>query len=161
LDFDLSDVLFICTSNSLNIPPALRDRMEIIRLAGYTEEEKLQIGLRHLLPKAMEDNGLKKNELMLDEKVVRDIIRYYTREAGVRSLKRSIDALCRKAVKEILLHTTKSTSKSRAKSAGKRKAFSITVTTANLSTYLGVRQFTYGVKDTEDQVGVVTGLAWT
>jgi ATP-dependent Lon protease len=165
LDFDLSDVLFICTSNSFNIPPALRDRMEIIRLAGYTEEEKLQIGLRHLLPKAMEDNGLKKGELVMDEKVLRDIIRYYTREAGVRSLKRSIDALCRKAVKEILLHQTRGAKskqqKTKGKAVGKAKTFSITVTPANLSEYLGVRQFTYGIKDTEDQVGVVTGLAWT
>lgn len=167
VDFDLSDVLFICTSNSLNIPPALRDRMEIIRLAGYTEEEKMEIGRRHLLPKAMEDNGLRPGELTLGEGVLRDIIRYYTREAGVRNLKRSIDALCRKAVKEILMHQTKETrnaktAKAKAgKAKAKPKAFTISISTATLPDYLGVHQFSYGVKDTEDQIGVVTGLAWT
>ncbi|NBX86458.1 MAG: endopeptidase La [Proteobacteria bacterium] len=176
LDFDLSDVLFICTSNSLNIPPALRDRMEIIRLAGYTEEEKVEIAMRHLMPKAMEENGLKKGEVTIGAEVVRDIIRYYTREAGVRSLKRSIDALCRKAVKEILTagakanrvakgdskKVAKSVAKGAVKSEGRAsKAGAITVTAKNLDHYLGVRQFTYGVKDAEDQIGVVTGLAWT
>ncbi|MBI1309325.1 MAG: endopeptidase La [Proteobacteria bacterium] len=167
LDFDLSDVLFICTSNSFNIPPALRDRMEIIRLSGYTEEEKVQIAMRHLLPKAMEENGLKKGELSVGEDVVRDIIRYYTREAGVRSLKRSLDSLCRKAVKEIL---SKKSAPEKGKTAAKGKKritnhesriTGIKVTSANLNDYLGVRQFSYGVKDAEDQIGVVTGLAWT
>lgn len=170
VDYDLSDVMFICTSNSMNIPPALRDRMEIIRLAGYTEEEKLEIARRHLLLRAMEDNGLRAGELSLDDNVLKDIVRYYTREAGVRSLKRAIDALCRKAVKEILMHQTKATrnaQKSKATKgkaagkAGKEKAFSIRVTSANLPDYLGVHQYSYGQKDAEDQIGVVTGLAWT
>ncbi|RYG58537.1 MAG: endopeptidase La, partial [Alphaproteobacteria bacterium] len=170
VDYDLSDVMFICTSNSMNIPPALRDRMEIIRLAGYTEEEKLEIGRRHLLPRAMEDNGLRPGELTLDDDVLRDIVRYYTREAGVRSLKRAVDALCRKAVKEILMHQTKATrnaqkskvAKGKTKGkAVKEKAFSIRVNAETLPDYLGVHQFSYGMKDTEDQIGVVTGLAWT
>ncbi len=172
VDYDLSDVLFICTSNSFNIPPALRDRMEIIRLSGYTEEEKLEIAKRHLLPKAMEDNGLRPGELKVEENVLRDVVRYYTREAGVRNLKRMIDALCRKAVKEILMHQTKDVRSAKAKTAKgakgkasktaqKEKVFTISVTPANLSDYLGVRQYAYGVKDTEDQIGVVTGLAWT
>ena len=170
VDYDLSDVLFICTSNSFNIPPALRDRMEIIRLSGYTEEEKLEIARRHLLPRAMEDNGLRPGELKLEENVLRDVVRFYTREAGVRNLKRAIDSLCRKAVKEILLHQTKATrdAKSAAKAKGKKaaapakqKAFSITVSTKTLPDYLGVHQFSYGIKDAEDQIGVVTGLAWT
>ena len=171
VDYDLSDVLFICTSNSFNIPPALRDRMEIIRLSGYTEEEKLEIARRHLLPKAMEDNGLRKGELVLEENVLRDIVRYYTREAGVRNLKRMVDALCRKAVKEILMHQTKETRNAKGKQAKsgkatkgkpvKEKTFTITINVKNLPDYLGVHQFAYGVKDTEDQIGVVTGLAWT
>jgi len=168
LDFDLSDVMFICTSNSFNIPPALRDRMEIIRLAGYTEEEKLEIAKRHLLPRAMEENGVKKGELVLEDGVLRDIVRYYTREAGVRNLKRSIDNLCRKAIKEILLQQSrvakgkgKAKSAAKAKGAKAEKGATIKVTPANLTEYLGVRQFSYGMKDTEDQVGVVTGLAWT
>jgi ATP-dependent Lon protease len=171
VDYDLSDVLFICTSNSMNIPPALRDRMEVIRLAGYTEEEKLEIARRHLMPRAMEDNGLRPGELSLDDNVLRDIVRYYTREAGVRSLKRAVDALCRKAVKEILMHQTKATRNAKGNAAKgskaakgkpvKEKAFSIRVTVTNLPDYLGVHQYSYGVKDTEDQIGVVTGLAWT
>lgn len=172
LDYDLSDVLFLCTSNSFNIPPALRDRMEIIRLSGYTEEEKVEIAKRHLVPRAMEDNGLKAGELKLDDGVVRDIIRYYTREAGVRNLKRSIDAVCRKAVKEILLKQSASAKASAKAAKGKpakpakgkatpAKVEHIVVTVGNLNDYLGVRQFSYGVKDTEDQIGVVTGLAWT
>ena len=176
LDFDLSDVMFVCTANSLNIPPALRDRMEIIRLAGYTEEEKVEIATRHLLPKAMEDNGLKPNELVVGDTVMRDMIRYYTREAGVRSLKRSIDALCRKAVKEILMAQSKAAkaeaakgkqaknAKGKAASATKKTVApvkAIAITSANLSDYLGVRQFSFGQKDDADQVGLVTGLAWT
>jgi ATP-dependent Lon protease len=173
LDFDLSDVMFVCTANSLNIPPALRDRMEIIRLAGYTEEEKVEIAMRHLLPKAMEDNGLKKGELLVGEGVMRDMIRYYTREAGVRSLKRSIDALCRKAVKEILMAQSlaaKAAKPSKGKDtkgkmkttkAPEAKVKTITITSANLSDYLGVQQFSFGHKDEADQVGLVTGLAWT
>lgn len=175
LDFDLSDVLFICTSNSFNIPPALRDRMEIIRLSGYTEEEKVEIAKRHLLRKAMEDNGLKKGEVSIDDTVIRDIIRYYTREAGVRSLKRSIDALCRKAVKEILIASSPKEKTKKGKgakavktveAADKKKSVvsksgTIHITSENLDHFLGVRQFSFGVKDAEDQIGVVTGLAWT
>ncbi|MCP5405418.1 MAG: endopeptidase La [Pseudomonadaceae bacterium] len=170
VDFDLSDVMFVCTSNSFNIPPALRDRMEIIRLSGYTEEEKVEIAKRHLLTRAMEDNGLKKGELTISDEVLRDIIRYYTREAGVRNLKRSIDALCRKAVKEILTSgggDTKKPAKGKAKAAkGKAKAApakvkAVEVTSKNLDKYLGVRQFSFGLKDDADQVGLVNGLAWT
>ena len=178
VDYDLSDVMFICTSNSFNIPPALRDRMEIIRLAGYTEEEKVEIAQRHLLPKALEDNGLHKGELTFAPDVLRQIIRYYTREAGVRNLKRNIDALCRKAVKEILM-TESAQAKGKAKpklAKGKAKDLAvavkgakaksakpqkITVTPENLDHYLGVRQFAYGLKETDHQIGVVTGLAWT
>src|SRR5690606_22612205 len=119
VDFDLSDVMFVCTSNSFNIPPALRDRMEIIRLSGYTEEEKVEIASRHLLPKAIEENGLKPDEVVIGEDVLRDIIRHYTREAGVRNLKRSIDSLCRKAVKEIL--TEESLAATKAAKAAKAK----------------------------------------
>ena len=173
LDFDLSDVLFICTSNSYNIPAALRDRMEIIRLSGYTEEEKVEIAQRHLLRKAMDENGLKKGEVTIADGVIRDMIRYYTREAGVRNLKRSIDALCRKAVKEILTTKSAATAKTKGKAKGKvvaaksdkkslvSKSGTIHITSENLDHYLGVRQFSFGVKDTEDQLGVVTGLAWT
>lgn len=173
LDFDLSDVMFVCTANSMNIPPALRDRMEIIRLGGYTEEEKVEIAKRHLLARGMEDNGLKKGELTVDESVLRDIIRYFTREAGVRSLKRSIDALCRKAVKEILLEQSaqaraegKKGAKGKGKSATKGKEAApkmrhLRIGSDNLSDYLGVRQFSFGIKDEADQIGLVTGLAWT
>lgn len=167
LDFDLSDVMFVCTANSMNIPPALRDRMEIIRLSGYTEEEKVEIAKRHLLARAMEDNGLKKGELTVGEDVLRDIIRYYTREAGVRSLKRSIDALCRKAVKEILLEQSAQARKASKAAKGKpgkaetTKAKHLKITSENLDDYLGVRQFSFGVKDEADQIGLVTGLAWT
>ncbi|MCA3244349.1 MAG: endopeptidase La [Alphaproteobacteria bacterium] len=165
LDFDLSDVMFVCTANSLNIPPALRDRMEIIRLSGYTEEEKVEIAKRHLLVKGMEDNGLKKGEVKVEEGVLRDIIRYYTREAGVRSLKRSIDALCRKAVKEILLKQSQAkrgkTGKPLPANGTEGKAGALVITPTNLNDYLGVRQFTFGQKDEHDQIGLVTGLAWT
>ncbi|PIZ30940.1 MAG: endopeptidase La, partial [Alphaproteobacteria bacterium CG_4_10_14_0_8_um_filter_53_9] len=175
VDFDLSDVMFLCTSNSFNIPPALRDRMEIIRLAGYTEEEKLNIAKNHLLPKALEDSGLSKGELEVSEDALKAIIQTYTREAGVRNLKRNIDSLCRKAVKEILMangspeeedkpikKTTKSSAKGKKEPAKKAKPVgTIKITAANLDKYLGVRQFSYGIKDAEDQVGLVNGLAWT
>jgi ATP-dependent Lon protease len=171
LDFDLSDVMFVCTANSLNIPPALRDRMEIIRLSGYTEEEKVEIAKRHLLVKGMEDNGLKKGEVKVEDGVLRDMIRYYTREAGVRSLKRSIDALCRKAVKEILLKQNKARSAAAPAKAGASRGKTgkptagkqppISISTTNLADYLGVRQFSFGQKDELDQIGLVTGLAWT
>ena len=146
LDFDLSNVLFIATSNSLNLPAALLDRMEIIRLAGYTEDEKLAIALRYLLPKQLANNGVKKTELKLGEDAVRDIVRYYTREAGVRNLEREISHICRKVVKDIQLQ--------------KRKA-PVKVSSANLHEFLGVRKFSYGVAQEANQIGQVTGLAWT
>jgi ATP-dependent Lon protease len=146
VDFDLSDVMFVATSNTMNIPPALLDRMEVIRLSGYTEEEKVHIALQHLLPKQMKTNGLKSGELAVTESAIRDIIRYYTREAGVRSLEREISKICRKVVKQLLL-----------KSQDKR----IQVSAKNLDKFLGVRRFTFGVAEKQNQVGQVTGLAWT
>jgi ATP-dependent Lon protease len=146
VDFDLSDVMFVATSNSMNIPPALLDRMEVIRLAGYTEDEKTHIALNHLLPKQMANNGVKADELAVTEGAVRDIVRYYTREAGVRSLERELSKICRKVVKQLLLGKTK----------GK-----VTVAPKSLDKYLGVRRFTYGMAEKENQVGQVTGLAWT
>jgi len=146
VDFDLSEVMFVATSNSLNIPPALLDRMEVIRLSGYTEDEKVNIAQRYLIPKQLENNGLKENEVKIAESVVRDIVRYYTREAGVRNLEREVAKICRKVVKEILL---------------KPKSRAISVTSAVLEKYLGVKRFRYGEADEHDQVGQVTGLAWT
>jgi ATP-dependent Lon protease len=146
VEYDLSEVLFIATANTLNIPPALLDRMEVIRLSGYTEDEKVNIAIRYLLPKQMKNNGLKKGELSLSEAAIRDLVRYYTREAGVRSLEREISKVCRKAVK--LLVT---------KPAQKR----IAVMPKTLDKFLGVRRYTYGMAEKENQVGQVTGLAWT
>ena len=145
VDFDLSDVMFICTANSMNIPAPLMDRMEIIRLPGYTEDEKVNIATRYLAPKQIAANGLKKGELEFDEPAIRDMIRYYTREAGVRSLERQVAKVCRKAVKE----------------HAKQKRFQVTVTAENLEHYLGVRKFRYGLAEQQDQIGQVTGLAWT
>ncbi len=147
VDFDLSEIMFVATANSLNIPPALLDRMEVIRLSGYTEDEKVNIAERYLIPKQMKNNGLKPEELEIREAAVRDIVRYYTREAGVRSLEREIAKICRKVVKEILL--------------GKNKGRKITVTPKKLEQYLGVQRFRYGKAEERDQVGQVTGLAWT
>ncbi|QNP48169.1 endopeptidase La [Diaphorobacter aerolatus] len=146
VDFDLSDVMFVATSNSMNIPPALLDRMEVIRLSGYTEDEKTNIAMKYLLPKQMENNGLKSEELEVQESAVRDIVRYYTREAGVRSLEREISKVCRKVVKQLLL---------------KQVTPQVQVTAENLAEYLGVRKFNYGHAEKEDQVGQVVGLAWT
>ena len=146
VDFDLSEVMFVATANTLNIPPALLDRMEVIRLSGYTEDEKINIAQRYLIPKQMENNGIKENELIINESVVRDIVRYYTREAGVRNLEREIAKICRKVVKDILLKPRKS---------------AVKVTSAGLEKYLGVKRFRYGETDDYDQVGQVTGLAWT
>ncbi|PJG81890.1 endopeptidase La [Caviibacterium pharyngocola] len=146
VDYDLSDVMFVATSNSMNIPGPLLDRMEVIRLSGYTEDEKLNIATRHLLTKQIERNGLKPNELIIEDSAILDIIRYYTREAGVRGLEREISKICRKAVKNLLL-------------APKLK--SITVNAANLQDYLGVKRFEFGRADTQNRVGEVTGLAWT
>ncbi len=147
VDFDLSDVMFVATSNTMNIPPALLDRMEVIRLSGYTEEEKVHIAQRHLLPKQMKTNGLKQGEISVAESAVRDIIRFYTREAGVRSLEREISKICRKVVKQLLLK--KQTDKK------------VLVTAKNLDKFLGVQRYTFGVAEKKNQVGQVTGLAWT
>ncbi len=148
VDYDLSDVMFIATSNSMNIPGPLLDRMEVIRIPGYTEDEKLNIAMRYLVPKQLKANGLKENEIAITEPALCDIIRYYTREAGVRGLEREIAKICRKVVKEILL----------GKAARSRK---ITINGRNLDKYLGVRRFRFGRAEELDQVGQVTGLAWT
>jgi ATP-dependent Lon protease len=145
VDYDLSDVMFLCTSNSMNIPPALLDRMEVIRLPGYTEDEKINIATKYLSPKQVQANGLKKSEVSFDVEAIRDIIRYYTREAGVRGLERQIAKVCRKVVKE---HSSE-------------KHFSVKVDAESLEHYLGVRKFRYGLAEQQDQVGQVTGLAWT
>ncbi len=148
VDFDLSDVMFVATANSLNLPPALLDRMEIIRLSGYTEDEKVNIAERYLLPKQMKNNGLKSGELVVAEDALRDVIRFYTREAGVRSLEREVGKICRKVVKALLLRKEKT-------------ADAVTVTSDNLSVYLGVRRFNFGVAESDNRIGQVTGLAWT
>ncbi|QMT30801.1 endopeptidase La [Alysiella filiformis] len=155
VDFDLSEVMFIATSNSFNIPPALLDRMEIIRLSGYTEDEKINIAMQYLVPKQMQRNGVKEGELTIDESAVRDIVRYYTREAGVRSLDREIAKICRKAVIQNELSGSLKTTKSRKKSP------TLHVDEQNLGEFLGVRRFDYGVTAGENRVGQVTGLAWT
>ncbi|VXB47360.1 endopeptidase La [Brevundimonas sp. G8] len=145
VDYDLSQVMFVTTANSLNMPQPLMDRMEIIRVSGYTEDEKVEIAKRHVLPKQLEDHGLKADELIVPENTIRDLIRYYTREAGVRSLERALGGLARKAVREM----------------AKTGAKTITVDDAKLAEYAGVKKFRYGETDEEDQVGIVTGLAWT
>ena len=147
VDFDLSDVMFVATSNSLNIPAPLLDRMEVIRLSGYTEDEKVNIARRYLLPKQIKNNGLKEGEIEVAEGALRDIIRYYTREAGVRSLEREVSKICRKVVKQLLLK--------------KEAGTSVKVDSDNLDKFLGVRRFDFGLAGKEDQVGQVTGLAWT
>lgn len=147
VEYDLSDVMFVATANTLNIPPALLDRLEVIQLSGYTEDEKLNIATRYLLSKQMQNNGLSKSELTVSNAALRDIVRYYTREAGVRALEREISKLCRKAVKALLLLK------------GEKKK--ISVTARNLDKYLGVRRYTYGIAEEKNQVGQVTGLAWT
>src|SRR5687768_7197551 len=146
VEYDLSDVMFVCTANTLNIPPALLDRMEVIRLSGYTEDEKVNIALTHLLPKLMKNHGLKPAELAISESAVRDIIRYYTREGGVRALERELSKVCRKVVKTLV------------KDGEERK---VSVTARNLDKYLGVRRYTYGMAEKENQIGQVVGLAWT
>ncbi len=146
VDFDLSDVMFVATANTLNIPAALLDRMEVIRLSGYTEDEKVNIAQRYLLPKQMKNNGLKRDELSVTEEALRDVCRYYTREAGVRSLEREISKICRKVVKSLVL---------------RKRASKIIVNARNLDKYLGVRRYSFGMAEKENQVGQVTGLAWT
>jgi len=146
VEFDLSDVMFVATSNSLNIPSPLLDRMEVIRIPGYTEDEKVNIAMRYLLPKQIQNNGLKDKELSVSDKAIRDIVRFYTREAGVRNLEREIAKICRKVVKELLLRTD---------------GHKINVTPRNIEKYLGVKRFRYGRAEERDQIGQVTGLAWT
>ena len=146
VEFDLSDIMFVATSNSMNIPGPLLDRMEVIRIPGYTEDEKLNIAINYLVPKQVSNNGLKKTEISISESAVTDIIRYYTREAGVRNLEREISKVCRKVVKSAVLND---------------KQFSNKVDSDNLEDYLGVRRFRYGLAEESDQVGQVTGLAWT
>jgi ATP-dependent Lon protease len=146
VDFDLSDLIFVATSNSMNIPPALLDRMEVIRLSGYTEDEKTSIAMRYLLPKQLKNNGVKDGELDISEQAVRDIVRYYTREAGVRSLERELSKICRKTVKGIQL---------------KKMQAPVVVSPDNLNDYLGVRKFNYGRAEDQNQIGQVVGLAWT
>ena len=160
VDYDLSDVMFIATSNSLNIPTPLLDRMEIIRLSGYTEDEKINIAMQYLVPKQMKRNGVKEGELVVEESAVRDIIRYYTREAGVRSLDREIAKICRKVVMQITLNEDKKRS-SGTKKTSKAKPKAVKVNEKNLHDYLGVRRFDYGVAESENRIGQVTGLAWT
>lgn len=147
VDYDLSDVMFIATANSLEIPAPLLDRMEVIRLAGYTEDEKLHIATQYLIPKQIKQNGLAVGEISIQDNAVRAIIRHYTREAGVRNLERDIANICRKVVKELI--------------SGRRKNNKITVTGANIEKYLGVKKFRYGLAEEHDEVGQVTGLAWT
>jgi ATP-dependent Lon protease len=146
VDYDLSEVMFVCTANSLNIPAALLDRMEVIRLSGYTEDEKVNIAMRYLVPKQIKANGLKEEELLITEEVIRDIIRYYTREAGVRNLERESAKICRKVVKEVLLKPTKK---------------KVVIKSRDLEKYLGVKRFRYGRAEEHDAIGQVTGLAWT
>ncbi|GKQ59558.1 endopeptidase La [Sphaerotilus sulfidivorans] len=146
VDFDLSDVMFIATSNSMNIPPALLDRMEVIRLSGYTEDEKVSIAQRYLLPKQRENNGVKDSEMEVTEDAIRAVIRYYTREAGVRSLEREVSKICRKVVKGLSL---------------KKYEGQVVVTADNLNDFLGVRKYSYGEAEKDNQVGQVNGLAWT
>jgi len=146
VDFDLSDVMFVCTANSLNIPAPLLDRMEVIRIPGYTEDEKTKIALKYLVPKQLKENGLKTKELNITESAVRDIIQHYTRESGVRGLEREISKICRKVVKSLLLKPRKAR---------------VLVTSKSMEKYLGVRRFRYGKAEDRDQVGQVTGLAWT
>jgi ATP-dependent Lon protease len=146
VEYDLSDVMFVCTANTLNIPPALLDRMETIRLSGYTEDEKISISLKHLLPKLMKNHGLKPDELTISESAVRDIIRYYSREAGVRALERELSKICRKVVKTLVRD-------------GKERK--LVISARSLDKYLGVRRYTFGQAEKKNQVGQVSGLAWT
>jgi len=146
VEYDLSDVMFVATANTMNIPAPLLDRMEVIRLSGYTEDEKVNIAIRYLLPKQLKNHGLKPEEIAVSESAIRDIVRYHTREAGVRALEREISKICRKVVKSLVL---------------KKRATKTTVNAKNLGNYLGVRRYTFGIAEKHNQVGQVTGLAWT
>jgi ATP-dependent Lon protease len=151
VEYDLSEVMFVATANTLNIPPPLLDRMEVIRLSGYTEDEKMNIATRYLLPKQVKATGLKEGELSVSEAAIRDIVRYYTREAGVRALERELSKICRKAVKQLLTD----------KKTNEEKPHRITVTPKNLDKFLGVRRYSFGMAEKQNQIGQVTGLAWT
>src|SRR5687767_8615815 len=153
VEYDLSEVMFVATANTLNIPPPLLDRMEVIRLSGYTEDEKMNIAVRYLLPKQVTATGLKEGELSVSEAAIRDIVRYYTREAGVRALERELSKICRKAVKQLLTDKKAAPENS--------KPHRITVTPKNLDKFLGVRRYTFGMAEKQNQIGQVTGLAWT
>jgi ATP-dependent Lon protease len=146
VEYDLSDVMFVATANSMNIPAALLDRMEIIHVSSYTEDEKVNIALRYLIPKTLKNNGLKPEELSISESAIRDILRYYTREAGVRGLDRELSKISRKVVKALLL---------------KGREGKVSINARNLDKYLGVRRYSYGIAEKHNQVGQVTGLAWT
>src|SRR5918995_1452630 len=156
VEYDLSEVMFVATANTLNIPPPLLDRMEVIRLSGYTEDEKMNIAVRYLLPKQLKATGLQEGELSVSEAAVRDIVRYYTREAGVRALERELSKICRKAVKQLL--TDK---KPGEEGKAEAKLQRISVTPKNLDKFLGVRRYTFGMAEKQNQIGQVTGLAWT
>jgi ATP-dependent Lon protease len=149
VEYDLSDVMFVATANTLNIPPALLDRMEVIRLSGYTEDEKVHIATQHLLPKQLKNHGLKPEEITISDSAVRDIIRYYSREAGVRSLEREASKICRKVVKMLSVRK------------GEKTLRKVAVNSRNLDKFLGVRRYTFGLAEKNSQVGQVTGLAWT
>jgi ATP-dependent Lon protease len=153
VEYDLSDVMFVATANTLNIPPPLLDRMEVIRLAGYTENEKIAIAKQYLVPKQVKNNGIRENELHIADSALRDITRYFTREAGVRGLEREISKICRKVVKGLLLRE--------AEGKPRDAKNPVEINAKNLDKYLGVRRFTYGIAEKKNQIGQVTGLAWT
>ncbi|MGE8226308.1 MAG: endopeptidase La [Stenotrophomonas sp.] len=161
VDLDLSEVMFVATSNSLNIPGPLLDRMEVIRIPGYTEDEKLNIATRYLLGKQLKANGLKAEELAIEEDAIRGIVRYYTRESGVRNLEREIAKICRKVVKEIALAGPQPVKKAAAKKSAKKPKALVVVDSKNLDKYLGVQRFDFGRAEEENEIGLVTGLAWT
>jgi len=161
VDLDLSEVMFVATSNSLNIPGPLLDRMEVIRIPGYTEDEKLNIAMRYLVPKQLKANGLAPEELAIEEEAIRDIVRYYTRESGVRNLEREIAKICRKVVKEIALAGPQPVAKKAAKKTARKSKALVVVSGKNLDKYLGVRRFDFGRAEEANEVGLVTGLAWT
>ena len=166
VEYDLSDVMFVATANTMNIPAPLLDRMEIIRLAGYTEDEKINIAMKYLLPKQLKTHGLKPAEINISESVIRDIVRYYTREAGVRRLEQEVAKICRKVVKELLLNLTNAKSSAKKERLASEPSIEkpikkINVSSKNLEKYLGVYRYDYGVAAKENQVGQVTGLAWT
>ena len=162
VEYDLSDVMFVATANTLNIPPALLDRMEVIRLSGYTEDEKVKIAQNHLLAKLIKNHGLKADEIMVSESAIRDIVRYYTREAGVRALERELSKICRKVVKELVTGgAAGDKSEKNEKNEKNEKSRKITVSARNLDKYCGVRRYSYGMAEKKNQVGQVNGLAWT